>query len=251
MGVPASLPSRRHVGAVVGAVVAVAVIVGGAAVAGLGAKDPRGTASPAGPASPASRGAHPALDLDLGELSAADALAACSTEAFAAGGDVRVLYAVRQATEHGESPVVLLRNAAGDLRLCDAAGPDAPAVLPVPEASAAAPVAFLTNGRAAWDCSGTTVDGYTATLWLAVGAQVDRVELRYVVGGTPGPWFSTTARNGYAHLQTWLTGPIPHGAALGVQQRVLDATGAPVAQDALPTQRRPLAGCRDGDVEIG
>jgi len=144
-----------------------------------------------------------------------------------------------------------VRNAAGDLRLCDAAGPDSPAVVPVPEVSDRSPVAFLTNGRAAWDCSGRTVDGYTSTLWLAVGSRVDRVEQRYVVDGEPGPWFGTTARNGYAHLQTWLTGPVTGAATLGVQQRVLDADGAPVAQDALPTNRQPLPGCRDGDVQIG
>ncbi len=249
MGAPASLPSRRRLGAVVGAVLAVAVIVGGAALAGLGGADPQREGSPA--ARTGSPAADPQLDLDAGELAPAEALAACSTEPFAAGDDVTVLYAVRQRAQDGASPVVLLRNAAGDLRLCDAAGPDSPAVLPLPAASEETPVAFLTNGRAAWDCSGTTVDGYTATLWLAVGPQVDRVQQRYVVNGRPGPWFSTIARNGYAHLQTWIDGPVAAGAALAVQQRVLDATGAPVAQHALPTRREPLAGCRDGDVQIG
>ncbi len=252
MGAPAKLPSRRRLGAVVGAVLAVGVIVGGAAVASIGGKNAPGEASPAGSASPSgSQTVDPRLALDAGELSAAQALAACSTGAFAAGGDVTVLYAVRQQSQHGDSPVVLLRNAAGELRLCDAAGPDAPAVLPLPEASEADPVAFLTNGRAAWDCSGSTVDGYTATLWLAVGPQVDRVEQRYVVEGEPGPWFSTTARNGYAHLQTWIDGPVGPDGALAVQQRVLDADGAPVPQGALPTTPQPLAGCRGGDAQIG
>jgi hypothetical protein len=248
MGAPATPPSRRRVAAVIGAVLAVGVIVGGAALAGLGGPDRTSEAAPRAPrTAPA---AEPVLDLDAGELSDLEARAACSTETFAAGQDVTVLYAVRQRTEAGDSPVVLLRNSAGDLRLCDAAGPDAPAVLPLPEASDRAPVAFLSNGRAAWDCSGTTVDGYTATLWLAVGPQVDRVQQRYVVSGQPGPWFSTRARNGFAHLQTWLSGPVAEGATLAVQQRVLDESGAPVAQDALPG-RRPLAGCRDGDVQIG
>ncbi|MGN6577669.1 MAG: hypothetical protein ACTHKG_18510 [Nocardioides sp.] len=252
MGAPATPPSRRRAGAVIGAVLAVAVILGGAAVAGLGGPDRSRGPSEGEPAAPRTSPApEPVLDLDAGELSDAEALAACSTEAFAAGRDVTVLYAVRQRTEAGHAPVVLLRNADGELRLCDATGPDAPAVLPVPEASDRSPVAFLGNGRAAWDCSGTTVDGYTATLWLAVGPQVDRVQQRYVVDGRPGPWFSTAARDGVAHLQTWLSGPLAQGAALAVQQRVLDEAGAPVAQDTLPTRRQPLAGCRDGDVQIG
>jgi hypothetical protein len=230
-------------------VVAVAAVVGGAAVAGLARSDgPRVAAPAAGRSTPA---ADPVLDIDAGELSDEEALTACSTTGFAGGGDVTVLYAVRQRTEDGTAPVVLLRNAEGDLRLCDADGPDAPAQAPLLEASGQDPVAFLTNGRAAWDCSGTTVDGYTATLWLAVGPQVDRVQQRYVVRGDPGPWFSTTARDGYAHLQTWLAGPLDEGAAVAVQQRVLDATGAPVAQDALPTRRQPLAGCTGGDAQIG
>jgi hypothetical protein len=249
MGAPGTPPSRGRAGAVLAAVLAAAVILGGAAVVALTRPDgPRPAAPAAGGSTPA---ADPVLDIDAGELSDAEAIAACSTAGFAGGADVTVLYAVRQRTEDGSAPVVLLRNAAGDLRLCDAAGPDAPAQAPVPQASEQDPVAFLTNGRAAWDCSGTTVDGYTATLWLAVAPQVDLVQQRYVVRGHPGPWFSTTARDGYAHLQTWLAGPLGEGAALAVQHRVLDAAGTPIAQDALPTRRQPLAGCTGGDAQIG
>jgi hypothetical protein len=249
MGAAATPPSRGRAGAVVAAVLAVAVVVGAVAAAGLARSDgPRAAAPATGPSTPA---ADPVLDIDAGELSDEEALAACSTPGFAGGGDVTVLYAVRQRTEDGSAPVVLLRNAGGDLRLCDAAGPDAPAQAPVPEASGQHPVVFLTNGRSAWDCSGTTVDGYSATLWLAVDPQVERVQQRYVVRGHPGPWFSTTARDGFAHLQTWLAGPLDEGAAVAVQQRVLDATGAPLAQDALPTRRQPLAGCAGGDAQIG
>jgi hypothetical protein len=224
MGAPGTPPSRGRAGAVLAAVLAAAVILGGAAVVALTRPDgPR-------PAAPGAGG---------------------STPGFAGGGDVTVLYAVRQRTEDGSAPVVLLRNAGGDLRLCDAAGPDAPAQAPVPEASGQHPVVVLTQGRSAGDCSGTTVDGDSATLWLAVDPQVERVQQRYVVRGHPGPWFSTTARDGFAHLQTWLAGPLDGGAALAVQQRVLDATGAPLAQDALPTRRQPLAGCAGGDAQIG
>ena len=88
--------------------------------------------------------------------------------------------------------------------------------------------------------------------WLAVSSDVHVVQQRYWVDGVPGPWFSTRARNGYAHLQTWLVGPEPAGSRFAEQYRVLDASGRELRQTALPTRQKPLAGCPGkGSAQIG
>lgn len=249
MGSPASTPSRRRTGTVIATAVAVALVVAGVAAATL-----TGGAEPTEPASgPVGTVAtDPLLDLDGATVTEDAARAFCLPGDFTGDpASVDVLYAVQQRSQQGEEPVVLLRRPDGELRLCDAAGPDAPAQAPVPAATTSDPVAFLTNGRMAWDCSGRTIDGYTATAWLAVAPTVDRVQQRYWVDGVARPWFSARARDGYVHLQTWLAGPFADGTALAVQHRVLDADGAAVAQSALPTRRVALSGCHGGDAEIG
>lgn len=247
MGSPKSSMSRRRFGAVVASVVAVAAVVTGASALARGGSEP--DASPQASA-PAAR-QDPGVDLDLGPVADAD-VTACLAGGFASdAGSVDVLYGERQRSADGSAPVLLLRNGSGELRLCDVAGPDSPAQLPLPEVTTDQPVAFLTNGRKAWDCDGTTMNGYTATTWLTVGPTVATVQERFWVDGVAGPWFRTEAQGGYAHLQTWLDGPLPKGTELGVQHRVLDADGAPVAQSALPTATQPLPGCTDGDVQIG
>ncbi|MGZ8737471.1 MAG: hypothetical protein ACXWW7_09935 [Nocardioides sp.] len=242
---------RRHLGAIIGTVLAVAVVVAGASA--LTTADPEPALSPGDtPATTSTADDEPTLDLDLGPVTDPDVLATCLADDFATDlGSVDVLYAVEQRSADGSSPVLLLRNAGGDLRMCDAAGPDHPAQLPVPEASNAEPVAFLANSRMAWECSDTTVQGYTATTWLAVVPGVARVQQRFWVAGTPGAWFSTAASGGYAHLQTWLDGPLAQDVELAVEHRVLDHDGDPVAQSALPSGRQPLSGCTGGDVQIG
>jgi hypothetical protein len=256
MGSTDSSTPRRHLGAVVAVVLAVAAVLVGASALAHEDTEPAPTAAAPAPA-PAPVAT---TDLDRGPVSDAD-VAACASGGFAADpSSVEVLYGVRQLSADGDVPVLLLRNAAGDLRFCDVAGPDAPAQLPLPAASAGEPVVFLTNGRKSWDCSdsgdgrdgpGSPVEGYTATTWLAVGPEVATVQERFWQDGEPGPWFSTAASGGYAHLQTWITGPVPATTRLGVQTRVLDADGRPVAQSALSRGRVPLAGCTDGDVQIG
>jgi hypothetical protein len=247
MGSPESSTSRRHLGAIVAAVVAVAVVVTGASALSRAGSEPGAAPDPA----PASAPHDPTVDLDAGPVSDAD-VEACAAGGFASdAGSVEVLYGVRQRSAQGDLPVLLLRNATGELRFCDVAGADAPAQLPMPEASADEPVAFLTNGRKSWDCTDGTVDGYTATTWLAVGPDVATVQERFWQDGEAGPWFSTQARGGYAHLQTWIDGPVAKQTRLSVQTRVLDADGDPVAQTVLAPGRQPLAGCTDGDVQIG
>jgi hypothetical protein len=194
-------------------------------------------------------------DLDLAAVSDAD-VATCLTPDFAtAVADVDVLYGEVQSTPSGQAPVLVLRNHAGDVRLCDAFGGDSPAVAPMPTPSDTEPVAFLSTGRASWQCTGPdklALGGYQATTWLAVAPTVRTLEQRYVVDGTPGEWFSTTARGGYAHLHTWIDGPQPAGTTYAVQWRVLDADGHPVQQSALPTAAKPLPGCTSGgSAEIG
>lgn len=247
MGSPNSSTSRRRVGAVAASVVAVAAVVTGAAALARDGSEP--DASPR--TSPPAAQEEPRVDLDLGPVADAD-VTACLSGGFAPdAGSVDVLYGVQQRSADGSAPVLLLRNASGELRLCDVAGPDSPAQLPLPEATSDEPVAFLTNGRKAWSCDGATVDGYTSSTWLTVGPAVATVQERFWVDGVPGPWFSSEAQDGYAHLQTWLDGPLPQGTELGVQHRVLDADGEPVAQSALPTGTQLLPGCTDGDVQIG
>ena len=81
---------------------------------------------------------------------------------------------------------------------------------------------------------------------------VAKVQQRFWVDGVAGPWFETTAQDGYAHLQSWLKGPEPAGTHYAEQFRVLDAGGADVPQDALPTRRSALTGCSaGGSAQIG
>lgn len=241
-------PSRRHLGAAVAAVLAVAAVVTGASALSLAGPDPDQASERPATAPPQ----DPTVDLDQGDATEAD-VEACASAGFAAdAASVEVLYGVRQQSPDGEIvPVLLLRNEAGDVRFCDIAGPDAPAQLPLPDSSADEPVAFLTNGRRSWDCTGRQVEGYTATTWLAVGPEIATVQERYWQDGRPGPWFTTEARGGYAHLQTWVAGPLPEQAQLGVQTRALDADGRPVSQSALPRGRQSLPGCAGGDAQIG
>jgi hypothetical protein len=176
---------------------------------------------------------------------------ACLTSTFATTvADAQVLYAEVQKTEGAPVPVLVLRNKAGELRLCDSFGGDAPSVAPVEYADAAHAVRLLSNGRQAWDCDGTRLAGFTISHWLSVSDSVDRVELRFLVDGTSSPWFSTQAQRGFVHLRGWLGEQIA-GATITVQTKVLDKAGNPVPQDALPTTPQPLTGCEHGPVQIG
>jgi hypothetical protein len=211
-----------------------------------------GTAA-AGPQSTLSASA--ATDLDQAPVSDAD-VAACLTPSFATEvADVDLLYGEVQSTPSGQAPVLVLRNTAGDLRLCDAFGGDAPAVAPLPRPSTSEPVVFLSTGRSSWQCTGPAkkgLQGYQSTTWLAVAPAVHTVEQRFFVDDTPGPWFTTQARGGYAHLHTWVEGPQPAGTTYAGQWRVLDAEGHVVQQSALPTAKATLPGCTGvGSAEIG
>ena len=190
------------------------------------------------------------LLLDQGAVSEIAAVRACATRNFAGPRPVEVLYGVRQLSADSEGPVVALRNAAGELRLCDATGPDSPSQAPVPTPSDAEPVAFL-NAKAAWDCTRAELDRYTAATWLAVSDQVATVRQRLWVDGEPGPWFTTEAVGGLVHVSAWEDGPLPEGTELAAQYEVLDAAGAAVTQTALPTEPAEVGWCEDGDVQIG
>lgn len=230
---------------VVGVAMVVAALVLGAAAlralsAGRDGSSARVVASPSSAESPAG-----VTDIDVGPTDARER-AAC-----AAPGYDDVLYAERQLHFGGTSGVLVLRNAAGDLRLCDRFGSDTPAEAPLPTPSEQDPVVFLSNGRAAWTCDGTTLRRFEQSTWLSVSPVVATVRERFWVDGVPGPWFETAAQGGYAHLQTWLQGPEPD-AKYAQQFEVLDADGTAVPQTALPTGKEPLPGCtRGGSVEIG
>ncbi len=197
---------------------------------------------------------EPATDLDLGPTTADD-VATCLAPGFAtAASEVEVLYGVRQRRLGGSSPVLVLRNTDGEMRLCDQFGGDSPAQAPVPKASADRPVAFLSNGRSRWSCAGSTqvLDRFQKSTWLAVSPEVASVRQRYWVDGVPGKWFESHAQHGFVHLQTWLEGPQPATAKYAEQFRVLDESGDDVRQTALPTRRSNLPGCTaGGSAEIG
>lgn len=240
---------RPSQGVAVAAAAALGVAVAVVGVTALrDAGDPDTIAS--GPAAEPTVLGEDLLVLDRGSVTDIDAVRACATKKFAGERPVEVLYGVRQLSADGEGPVVVLRNVEGELRLCDDAGPDSPSQFPLPSASEAQPVASL-NARAAWDCTGATLDRYTATIWLVVDDQVDTVRQRLWVDGEPGPWFTTEAVGGFAHVSAWEDGPLPEGTELAAQYEVLDADGGAVAQDALPVEPAEVGWCEDGDVQIG
>lgn len=217
--------------------------------------DTNGTETPVASAPPMIPADDPALaDLDLGATTADD-VTACLTPAFATDADtVDVLYGVRQHRLGGSSSVLVLRNAAGDARLCDQFGGDSPSLAPLPTASSSRPVAFLSAGRSSWTCAGTTrvLQKFEQSTWLVVAPPVATVQQRFWVDDVAGPWFESQAEGGYAHLQTWLEGPEPAAATYAQQFRILDADGNEVTQDALPTKPTPLTGCsKGGSAQIG
>lgn len=189
--------------------------------------------------------------LDIGPIGPT-AVDGCLTPGFAASPDaVEVLYAVQQRTRTGSVPVLVLRNRAGDLLLCDEHGADAPAVSPLPRPTGAHPVVFVGHGRQDWDCTPRgALQGLGTTAWLAVTPDVRRVKVRILVDGVPGPWHVARVRDGYVHLAAWLEGPLPRRTRLAIDHRVIGADGGPVSQDALP-DRQPLAGCGGGPAMIG
>jgi hypothetical protein len=193
------------------------------------------------------------LDLDVGPVTDPAAIEDCLLPGFAADADsVEVLYGVEQRTEDGSVPVLVLRNPDGGVQLCDAEGPDQPATVPLAEPTDTEPAVFLASGRATWDCQGRKLRGYSSTTWLAVDDSVATVQQRFWVDGTPEPWFTTEAVDGFAHLQTWLSGPLTRTAEVQVEHQVLDASGEPVEQGVLPTGKTALETCAGGgDVQIG
>lgn len=237
-------------------VVSIAALVGALVVGAASLKSLTGPAEqPASPPVAAGPSADPTVvDLDLGPTSEAD-VTSCLTPGFAAdAAEVDVLYGVEQRRLGGSSPVLVLRNAAGDVRLCDQFGGDSPSQAPLATASPAHPVAFLSNGRSSWSCAGTTkvLNRFEQSTWLAVAPEVSTVQQRYLVGGVPGAWFTSRAQDGYVHLQSWLEGPEPASTRFAEQFRVLDASGDDVPQTALPTRQSLLPGCsKGGSAQIG
>lgn len=188
------------------------------------------------------------LDVD-GQVSD-DQIRRCLTRGFAPSlAEVEVLYSTIQKTETGTSPVLILRNPDGDLRLCDANGGDYPSQLPIEYADAANPIRHLTNGRMGWNCEGTAIEAFTVTRWFSVAPVVDRVELRFVVDGAAGPWFSAKAEDGFVHVHGWLNQQQAE-AAVHLQVRVLDAEDQNVTQAEIATAPQPVMACDGNDVEI-
>lgn len=62
------------------------------------------------------------------------------------------------------------------------------------------------------------------TGWYAVSADVASMRMRWWVSGQPGPWFESTALEGYVALAGWAD-RVPLGAPLAVEIEVLDEAG--------------------------
>ncbi|HET7735923.1 MAG TPA: hypothetical protein VFK52_08125 [Nocardioidaceae bacterium] len=188
--------------------------------------------------------------LDVDDQVTDDQIRSCLTRGFAPSlADVDVLYSTIQKTETGTAPVMILRNADGDLRLCDANGGDYPSQLPITYADSDTPIRHLTNGRMGWNCEGQAIEEFTVTRWFSVAPAVDRVELRFVVDGAAGRWFSAKAEDGFVHVHGWLNQQQAE-AAVHLQVRVLDAQGDDVPQTELATTPQPVMACDGSDVEI-
>lgn len=244
--------ARRNGLAVIAALTVAALAVGVAAISlppGSGQDDGDGPAASMTSSSTPSGDAS-VLEIDHGPSDDEAAVADCAGSDFADAGDVEVVYDVVQEAPGGTTPVLVLRNADGDLRLCDMTGPDAPASLPLPQADTSEPVVELTNSDRIWNCDGTVLAGFRATTWLSTGPDVAEVAQRFVVDGTAGPWFSTTPVAGVAHLQVWL-GPQNEDAEIHLEQRAATSDGTPVETRWDADQR--VAGCTGtgGDVQIG
>lgn len=252
-----SAATRQHVVIAVAVLAVAALVLGVSAIRLFGsdsAHRPHAAQLADGPTSGTTDGTGTGSDveLDVGVAGQA-AVADCVGSDFAADpADVTMMYGVQQRTHAGQTAVLVLRNAAGDLRLCDQYGADSPSQAPVETATADHPVTFLSNGRRDWNCTPDTHElrRFTITEWLSVAPQVDTVQLRFVVDGVAGPWFITHAHDGLVHLAGWLDGPQDRGSRVVMEHRVLDAAGDPVAQQALPGSQK-LSGCAAGSAQIG
>lgn len=233
--------TRRH-----GAVALSVVLTAGGLVSGLG------TVPSVLPVASAAR-TQGVLNLDLGPVTRRAAVARCLTPGFATRpAQVSVLYGVRQKLPRGSVAVLILRNRTGTVRLCDQFGGDYLAQLPPPRATPTKPVAFYSTGRRDWNCEQSTqrLRRFTMTQWLSTRPVVHSIRLRFVVNGVPRRWFATRPVNGFAHVQAWLSGPLPRSARLAVEQRALDGQGRALRHTPLPAHQR-LPGCTNGSVQIG
>jgi len=190
-------------------------------------------------------------ELDVAATVTDDDIRACLTRPFARSLDeVSVLYSTVQLVEGGQTPVLILENTTGELRLCDVNGGDAPSMAPVELANAGTPVRYLSNGRMTWDCDGTKLSGFQVTNWYSVAPVVDRAELRFIIDGTTGPWFSARAQGGFVRVHGWL-GEQTDGAKVKLESRLLDANGDAVAQTEVPTDPQPIMACDGRSIQIG
>lgn len=195
----------------------------------------------------------PTFAVDVGQLDSPTTAPGCLTPGFASDpARVDVLYGVLQRRPGGSSPVYVVRNENGAVRLCDQFGADRSSQDPLPTVSDERPIAFLSNGRSSWQCDGERLRRLHTTSWLLVSPEISTLQQRFYVDGRPGPWFTTRAQSGLAHLQAWLNGPEPAGTKYAVQYRALDASGHEVSQSVLPTQRQAMPGCAgDGSAQVG
>ncbi len=239
--------SRRNAGVLVAALAVAGVALGVGAVQ-VHATDPGTDPAVARLAGSPAR----TVGLDLGPASP-PAVKACLSPDFGTDpAQVSVVYGVEQRTASGAAAVYVLRNETGETRLCDQFGGDYPAQEPAPRATRRHPVAFYSTGRRAWTCApdGHTVDRFVMTEWLSTAPRVHSLRLRFVVDGEPGPWFTTRAAHGFAHLTGWLEGPVSPGTPMSVQQQARDTRGRVVQQRTLPAHER-LVGCAGGSAQIG
>lgn len=163
--------------------------------------------------------------------------------------EVTIAYQQLQQTVAGTAPAVLLRTGDGELILCDSYGIDRPASVPVELADQANPVRLLNNGRQSWDCDGDALRELTVSYWLSLGPQATSAQMRIVVDDEPGPWFTTSSVDGFAHLHGW-TADHSQKPVVRIDFRVRDTAGELIRQETLPETGQPMTACTAGSVDI-
>jgi hypothetical protein len=182
------------------------------------------------------------IHLDVEPLQHDTAATLCGPDGF---GDAQVLFAQRQVSPIGPAPAILVENDRGDWWACDRYGGSAPATLPVPLATSNDAAVPFTTGWRSWDCEGTVLHRLQIGEWFSTAPEVATLRTRFVVDGAPGPWFSTSAYDGFAHLQAWLEGDLPAGTRIVLEHGFSDADGLEV-ETGMSQSGEPLPDCSDG-----
>lgn len=153
---------------------------------------------------------------------------------------VREIISARRLSDgHTAFPWVVYRNADGQVVLCSKrlTGPTYAGERKFRPSTRypVVPVGGMNEGGWTPDqstASPTTATGYSTSQFFAAGPQVATVQLRVVVEGVPGAWFTGEVHAGYVYVPLFEPGPVPldpHGEPkVSFERRALDFSGSPV-----------------------